>query len=215
MKGENKLLSCASNLFFNLSSSPSSRSGRTAGTLLWVSGVSLMSQALPNPPVHCSWFMSPETRGAARTSPSYSYSCFFYSVFFFWFGWKWLTMKNENINVINHSDVRQKVKKKYSNLLSNKQRNTKGSTFQTQELKNTVSERLLSDRTENFKVVYFAEYVFFPLLERRCIMQIWHYKTWFIGVRLMFSQLTSSLLKQSLQLSLLLWLSGSRRRKTL
>lgn len=86
-------------------------------------------------------------------------------------------MKNENINVINHSDVRQKVKKKYSNLLSNKQRNTKGSTFQMQELKNTVSERLLSDRTENFKVVYFAEYVFFPLLERRCIMQIWHYKT--------------------------------------
>lgn len=51
-----------------------------------------------------------------------------------------------------------------------------------QELKNMVSERLLSDRTKNFKVVYFAEYMFFPLLERRYIMQIWHYKTWFIGV---------------------------------
>lgn len=85
-------------------------------------------------------------------------------------------MKNENRNGINHSDVRQKVKK-YSHLLSNKQRNTKGSTFQMQELKNMVSERLLSDSTKNFKVVYFAEYIFFPLLEQRYIMQIWHYKT--------------------------------------
>lgn len=173
-----------------------------------------MSRAIPNPPVHCSWFMSPETRSAARTSPSYSYSYFFFILFSFFgldgSGLLWRMKTEMELITVTSNKV-----KKYSHLLSNKQRNTKGSTFQMQEVKNMVSERLLSDSTKNFKVVYFAEYIFFPLLERRYIIQIWHYKTWFIGVCLMFSQLTSSLLKQSLQLSLLLWLSGSKRRKTL
>lgn len=134
-----------------------------------------MSRAVPNPPVHCSGFMSPETRSAARMSPIYSYSYFFYIVFFFWFGWKWLTMKNENRNGINHSDVRQKVKN--THICSQISKETQREAHFRFKLNNMVSERLLSDRTKNFNVVYFAEYIFFPLLERRYIMQIWHYKT--------------------------------------
>lgn len=56
----NKSLYCASNLI--LYSTPTYPAAAVPSE---VSGVSLVIQSPPNPPVHRSWFMSPETTGAA------------------------------------------------------------------------------------------------------------------------------------------------------